>query len=100
MKYLAVVHTIEFDNNQEEGLTPSGYGDLVVPRIRVRSGDYSHYDEQMATIPRAFQTIWSSVIDNFTSTSPWRNSTSTNRGASPSVLFTNLWRIRIGTRHP
>jgi hypothetical protein len=45
MKYLAVVHIIEFDNNQEEGLTPSGYGDLVVPRIRVRSGDNSHDDE-------------------------------------------------------
>ena len=70
MKYLAVVHIIEFDNNQEEGLTPSGYGDLVVPRIRVRSGDYSHYDEQMATLPWAFQKIRSSVIDDFTSTTP------------------------------
>jgi len=71
MKYLAVVHIIEFDNNQEEGLIPSGYGDLVVPRFRVRSSDYSHCDEQMATIPWTFQTIWNSVIDNFTSTPPW-----------------------------
>jgi len=65
MKYLVVAHIIEFDNNQEEGPIPSGYGDLVVPRIRVRSGDYSHRDEQMATIPGAFQKIWSSVIDDF-----------------------------------
>ena len=65
MKYLAVVHIIEFDNNQEEGLIPSGYGDLVVPRIRVRGGDYSHCDEQMATLSWAFQKIWSSVIDDF-----------------------------------
>ena len=41
MKFREEVHITEFDNNQECVLLPEKYGDMVVPRSRVRRCAYS-----------------------------------------------------------